>query len=90
MNFAILPNDPSMRKCQAMAPGHAVVGTNAWRKKPQSTKIVKNPTSHIHTYIHLHTYTHGSAHTNIHTQTHDRITGLSIHLIEERRITILV
>ena len=37
------PNDPSMRQCQAMAPGHAVVGTNVWKKKPQITEICKEP-----------------------------------------------
>lgn len=26
-----------------MAPGHAVVGTNIWKKKPQTTEICKEP-----------------------------------------------
>ena len=38
-----------MRQCQAMAPGHAVVGTNVWKKKSQTTEICKEPLP-PHTY----------------------------------------
>lgn len=30
-------------------PGHAVVGTNLWKKKPQTTEMLKNPFPHTHT-----------------------------------------
>lgn len=42
------PNDPSMRYCQAMVPGHAVMGTNVWRKSHKPQKLVKKPFSPIH------------------------------------------
>jgi len=46
------------------------VGTNVWKKKPQTTKICKESLPPIHTHT---------------LKIHNRITGGSIYLIEEGR-----
>lgn len=48
------PNDPSMRQCQAMAPGMRWWKVTYGRKSHKPQKFVKNPFPPIHTHTQIH------------------------------------